>query len=225
MADYYPAHVAAEIFDKLDQYLWRLTYKWARFSHANKSASWVTARYFGKFNKARQDRWVFGDRQSGSYMHRFSWTSIVRHQLVKQGASPDDPTLADYWAERRREPVLPINNTSLWPAHMVPNVQLLINAMLDDVDWELDRRGHRFVPYADDGRVYVQSKRAGERVMESIAQYVEQHLKLKINHEKSVVGRAIRRPLLGSASSPAAGRSKSGPTRRLASGPRIASGS
>jgi RNA-directed DNA polymerase len=113
-ANYYRTHVAAEIFDQLDQYLWRLTYKWARFSHANKSASWVTARYFGKFNKARQDRWVFGDRQSGSYMHRFSWTSIVRHQLVKQGASPDDPALADYWTERRREPVLPINNTSLW---------------------------------------------------------------------------------------------------------------
>ena len=81
-ANYYRTHVAAEIFDKLDQYLWRLTYKWARFSHANKSASWVTARYFGKFNKARQDRWVFGDRHSGSYMHRFSWTSIVRHQTV-----------------------------------------------------------------------------------------------------------------------------------------------
>ena len=91
-ANYYRTHVAAEIFVKLDQYLWRLTYKWARFSHANKSASWVTARYFGKFNKARQDRWVFGDRHGGSYMHRFSWTSIVRHQTVRQGASPDDPT-------------------------------------------------------------------------------------------------------------------------------------
>ena len=113
-ANYYRTHVAAEIFDKLDQYLWRLTYKWARFSHANKSASWVTARYFGKFNKARQDRWVFGDRQSGSYMHRFSWTSIVRHQTVWQGASPDDPAQAEYWARRRRKPVLPINNTSLW---------------------------------------------------------------------------------------------------------------
>jgi RNA-directed DNA polymerase len=112
-ANYYRTHVAAEVFDKLDQYLWRLTYKWARFSHANKSASWVIARYFDKFNKARQDRWVFGDRHSGSYMHRFAWTSIVRHQLVKQGTSPDDPALAEYWAERRRKPVLPINNTSL----------------------------------------------------------------------------------------------------------------
>ncbi|MGH2881289.1 MAG: reverse transcriptase domain-containing protein, partial [Solirubrobacteraceae bacterium] len=113
-ANYYRTHVAAEIFAKLDQYLWRLTYKWAVASHANKPKSWVIARYFGKFNKARQDRWVFGDRDSGAYMHHFAWTTIIRHQLVKQGASPDDPTLADYWAERRRKPVLPINRTSLW---------------------------------------------------------------------------------------------------------------
>ena len=73
----------------------------------------MTARYFGKFNKARQDRWVLGDRQSGAYMHRFSWTKIVRHLVVKSGASPDDPALADYWAWRRRKPHLPINGTTL----------------------------------------------------------------------------------------------------------------
>ena len=112
-ANYYRTHVAAEIFAKLDQYLWRLTYKWARSSHANKPTSWVTARYFGQFNKARQDRWVFGDRQSGAYMHRFAWTTIVRHQIVKQRASPDDPALADYWAGEEAGTVLPINNTSL----------------------------------------------------------------------------------------------------------------
>ena len=78
-----------------------------------------------------------------------------------------------------------------------PLSPLLSNVMLDDLDWELDRRGHRFVRYADDGRIYVQSRRAGERVMESITQYVEQHLKLRVNREKSVVDRATRRPLLG----------------------------
>ena len=69
--------------------------------------------------------------------------------------------------------------------------------MLDDLDWELDRRGHQFVRYADDGRIYVRSRRAGERVMASITQYVEQRLKLKVNREKSVVARALRRPFLG----------------------------
>jgi RNA-directed DNA polymerase len=78
-----------------------------------------------------------------------------------------------------------------------PLSPLLSNGMLDDLDWELERRGHRFVRFADDGRVYVRSRRAGERVMESITQYVEQRLKLKVNREKSVVDRATKRPVLG----------------------------
>ena len=102
-AAYYRTQVSSETFGVLDHYLWGLTYKWATFSHANKPTSWVVPRYFGKFNKARQDRWVFGDRKSGAFMHKFSWTNIVRHQIVKQGASPDDPALADYWAWRRHK--------------------------------------------------------------------------------------------------------------------------
>src|SRR5437763_12259582 len=47
-------------------------------------------------------------------MHRFAWTTVVRHQTVWQRASPDDPALAEYWARRRRKPVLPIDTTSLW---------------------------------------------------------------------------------------------------------------
>jgi RNA-directed DNA polymerase len=101
------------IFGKLDQYLWRLTWKWATRSHQNKPTSWVFARYFGKFNKARQDRWVFGDRTSGAFMHRFCWTNIVRHQIVRHRASPDDPALADYWAWRRHKAPLPINLTAV----------------------------------------------------------------------------------------------------------------
>jgi RNA-directed DNA polymerase len=111
-AAYYRTQVSAVIFGKLDQYLWRLTWKWATFSHANKPISWVFSRYFGKFNKARQDRWVFGDRTSGAYMHRFAWTNIVRHQIVKHRASLDDPQLADYWAWRRHKAPLPINLTA-----------------------------------------------------------------------------------------------------------------
>jgi Retron-type reverse transcriptase len=111
-AAYYRTQVSSETFGKLDHYLWKLTYKWATFSHANKPTSWVFARYFGKFNKSRQDRWVFGDRNSGAYMHRFAWTHIVRHEIVKSGASPDDPALGDYWARRRSKTPLPINNTT-----------------------------------------------------------------------------------------------------------------
>ena len=112
-AAYYRTQVSAVAFGKLDYYLWRLTWKWATRSHSNKPASWVFARYFGKFNKARQDRWVFGDRASGAFMHRFAWTNIVRHPIVKHAASPDDPALADYWAWRRQKATLPINRTAL----------------------------------------------------------------------------------------------------------------
>jgi RNA-directed DNA polymerase len=78
-----------------------------------------------------------------------------------------------------------------------PLSPLLSNVMLDDLDWELDRRGHRFVRYADDGRIYVASQRAGQRVMESITRYVEQGLKLRVNRQKSAVAPAVERPLLG----------------------------
>ena len=113
-AAYYRGVVSSETFAALDDYIWRLVYKWAVYSHSNKSRAWAIARYFGTFNKSRRDRWVFGDRKSGAYLLKFAWTRIVRHQLVKSGASPDDPALAEYWAERRRKaPPLPIDKTSL----------------------------------------------------------------------------------------------------------------
>ena len=81
----------------------KLTYKWAKYSHSNKPKSWITHRYFSRFNPARNDRWVFGDRASGAYLPKFAWTKIVRHQLVPGTASPDDPDLASYWVDRRRK--------------------------------------------------------------------------------------------------------------------------
>jgi RNA-directed DNA polymerase len=112
-AAYHRTQVASDVFNALDGYLWRLTYKWARYSHQNKPKSWVIARYYGMFNKARQDRWVFGDRQSGAYLHKFGWTKILRHQMVMGAASPDDSALAKYWAwRRRRRTPLPINKTT-----------------------------------------------------------------------------------------------------------------
>jgi RNA-directed DNA polymerase len=103
-----------------------------------------------------------------------------------------------------------------------PLSPLLSNVMLDDLDWELDRRGHHFVRYADDVTVYVASERAGQRVMASISEYVERRLKLKVNRQKSAVDLARKRPLLGSASSVATARSGCGSTRVPGNGPRIA---
>ena len=99
---YYRGVVSKKTFSDLDDYMWKLTYKWVVFSHANKPKRWAVARYFGKFNKFRNDRWVFGDTANGTHLVKFAWTDIVRHVMVKGGASPDDPALATYWAERRR---------------------------------------------------------------------------------------------------------------------------
>ena len=93
--------MSSEVFSSLDTYVRTLLYKWARWRHRNKPRRWVVTRYFGKFNKFRNDHWVFGDRDSGAYLVKFSWTGIERHVPVKGAASPDDPALASYWAKRR----------------------------------------------------------------------------------------------------------------------------
>lgn len=110
---YYRIGVSKRAFASLDTHVWRLVYKWAKFSHPNKSKRWVIARYFGMFNKSRRDRWVFGDRVSGFYLRRFAWTPIVRHRMVPGAASQDDPALADYWATRRRRNKPPLDTTTL----------------------------------------------------------------------------------------------------------------
>jgi RNA-directed DNA polymerase len=78
-----------------------------------------------------------------------------------------------------------------------PLSPLLSNLVLDELDRELERRGHRFVRYADDSNVYVRSERAGQRVMESVTRFITQKLKLKVNEAKSAVARPPQRKFLG----------------------------
>jgi RNA-directed DNA polymerase len=78
-----------------------------------------------------------------------------------------------------------------------PLSPLLSNLVLDELDQELERRGHRFVRYADDCNIYVGSERAGQRVMESITSFITHRLKLKVNQAKSAVARPGQRKFLG----------------------------
>src|SRR5437667_5492097 len=78
-----------------------------------------------------------------------------------------------------------------------PLSPLLSNLVLDELDRELERRGHRFVRYADDCNIYVRSERAGQRVMESVKRFIAKKLKLKVNDAKSAVARPQERKLLG----------------------------
>jgi len=78
-----------------------------------------------------------------------------------------------------------------------PLSPLLSNLVLDELDRELERRGHRFVRYADDSNIYVRSQRAGQRVMKSVTRFITQKLKLKVNETKSAVARPQERKFLG----------------------------
>ncbi len=78
-----------------------------------------------------------------------------------------------------------------------PLSPLLSNLLLDDLDKELESRGHRFVRYADDANIYVQSLKAGQRVLVSVTSFLARRLKLRVNEEKSAVGPVSERSFLG----------------------------
>jgi RNA-directed DNA polymerase len=78
-----------------------------------------------------------------------------------------------------------------------PLSPLLSNVLLDELDKELERRGHRFVRYADDCNIYVRSKRAGKRVLDTVERFLTKRLRLRINRDKSAVDRPWKRKFLG----------------------------
>jgi RNA-directed DNA polymerase len=156
IAAYYRTVVSKKVFHSLDDHMWKLTYKWAKHSHPNKSRKWVSNRYFGKFNKLRDDRWVFGDRDSGVYLIKFSWSPIERHLMVKGAASPDDPALAAYWRQRRRRNPAPDGYTHRLVTSQDGHCPLCEDLLLDadhppqtPADWEQWTRVMRKAILAD----------------------------------------------------------------------------
>ncbi len=106
---YHRCMVSSKVFGSLEDYMWKLTWKWARYSHQNKPPRWVAARYYGTHCPSRDDRWVFGDKDTGAYLIKHPWTAIRRHIMVKGAASPDDPGLAGYWRYRRDKHAAPLD--------------------------------------------------------------------------------------------------------------------
>jgi RNA-directed DNA polymerase len=134
-AGYHRTGVSKHAYTTLDHHLWRHLYTWGLHRHRNKGRKWVTTRYFGTFNKTRNDKWVFGDRTSGAYLHKYAWTKIVRHVVVTGRASPDDPALAQYWADRRRKQPAP-QLAGSWHAALRAqqgNCHLCGNQLLDTI--------------------------------------------------------------------------------------------
>ena len=114
-ANYFRTSSATKAFSKLDSWTFVRAMRHVKHSHSNKSWRWLSARYWGRLNPKRQDKWVFGRTQSGRYLLKFSWFAIQTHVLVKGTASPDDPTLRVYWQHRQatHAPTLPLHQQKL----------------------------------------------------------------------------------------------------------------
>jgi RNA-directed DNA polymerase len=100
-ANYFRTAVAKEIFSSLDRWMFYKADRYTRRTHPKKSKDWRQRTYWGRLHLDRLDPWVFGDKQTGGYLLKFSWFPIERHTLVKGKSSPDDPCLKDYWAKRQ----------------------------------------------------------------------------------------------------------------------------
>ena len=103
-------------------------YKWALRRHPRKGRRWVTARYFGLFNPHRRNRWVFGDRETGAYLHQYAWTKIVRHAPVPGRHSPPRPCPGPVLGRPATETETPaagpfLANRPAGPARAVPDMR------------------------------------------------------------------------------------------------------
>ncbi|MDJ0714775.1 MAG: group II intron reverse transcriptase/maturase [Prochloraceae cyanobacterium] len=102
-ANYLNKVVTSMAFRELDDYLYKRQVRYAKRKHPNKNKKWMKQRYWGKLNLSRNDKWVFGDKETGVYAIKFSWIKIERHAIVKQRHSPDDPKLKEYWEKRNKK--------------------------------------------------------------------------------------------------------------------------
>ncbi len=105
--NYFKTGVSSKIFSSLDNYMWNRQYRYARRTHPRKSWKWIKDKYWGSLCPDKKDRWIFGCKQTGNYLHKLAWIPIQRHIMVKGSSSTYDPSLQDYWKKRTsKEPNL-----------------------------------------------------------------------------------------------------------------------
>lgn len=104
-ANYFRVGVSKQTFGSLDHWMFKRCVKYVKRTHPDKRRCWRQSNYWGELNPNRKDRWVFGDKSTGTYLLKLSWTPIVRHVLVKGSASPDDPALRGYWIRREQRKI------------------------------------------------------------------------------------------------------------------------
>jgi RNA-directed DNA polymerase len=101
---YYRVCVARRAFDNLDRSIFTRAVRWTRLTHPNKPWKWIVPRYFHVKPKRGEAQWCFGNSKSQKHIARLGDIPIQRHAMVPGAASPDDPTIRDYWENRRRRP-------------------------------------------------------------------------------------------------------------------------
>src|SRR5215207_7672117 len=104
-ANYFRIGVSKHTFETLDYWMFDRCVRYVRSTHRRKGWRWCRSKYWGALNPQRADRWVFGEKSTGAYLLKLSWTPIKRHVLVKGASSPDDPALQGYWSERERRKI------------------------------------------------------------------------------------------------------------------------
>lgn len=100
-ANYFRIGISSQTFKALDYWMFRREVRYVHYQHPTKPTYWQNARYWGKLHRQKNDNWVFGDKQTGIALLKFSWFNIHRHVLVTGAASPDDPALIEYWTQRQ----------------------------------------------------------------------------------------------------------------------------
>ncbi len=101
-ADYHRKFSSRDVFKKLDNWTFQKSWQYASRMHANKSKQWIYNTYYGNFNLTQKGRWVFGNKQTGRYLKKFTWFNMQTHVMVKGYNSPCDPRLKQYWEQRQK---------------------------------------------------------------------------------------------------------------------------
>ena len=103
-ANYFRVGVSRKVFEELDYWMHKRARRYAKRMHPNKNDAWRKKRYFGKFNLERNDKWVFGDFESGIHLLKFTWFKIQRHVLIPGLSTPDDPNpeVQQWFKEHRK---------------------------------------------------------------------------------------------------------------------------
>jgi len=152
----------------------------AATKHLEEGYGWVVDLDLEKFfDRVHHERLLSRLEQQGVKDRRL--LELIRRMLKAKVVMPDGVVVSTDEGAPQGGPLSP----------------LLSNVVLDELDRELERRGHHFVRYADDCNVYVASERSGQRVMASIVRFIERRLRLKVNHEKSAVARPGTRHFVG----------------------------